>query len=130
MWFDVQAALAEIRRPDASGASSGEVRGIPRVAHVAHVARSPVPKSGNPRETPRSPDGLTPNRRDPFEQRAVVLVFDRYRWSQNARLGGATVDRSGPRIDQNAFAGIVISFRSRKAETRSISTCPPEADEG
>ena len=43
MWFDVQAALAEIESaPRATTAESP-----PRVAHVAHVARPPALKSEN-----------------------------------------------------------------------------------
>ncbi len=43
MWFDVQAALAEIE--GAPRATTAEPP--PRVAHVAHVARPPVLKSEN-----------------------------------------------------------------------------------
>jgi hypothetical protein len=43
MWFDVQAALAEIE--GAPRAAMAEPP--PHVAHVAHVARPPAPKSEN-----------------------------------------------------------------------------------
>ena len=44
MWFDVQAALAEIESAPRA-VSAAEPR--PRVAHVAHVARPPALKSEN-----------------------------------------------------------------------------------
>ena len=63
MWFDVQAALAEI---------DGDL--APRVAHVAHVARPPAS------ESEVLGDGgmgdLTPDERDHYEERAAILEFD------------------------------------------------------
>ncbi len=43
MWFDVQAALAEIEGPPRATTAESP----PRVAHVAHVARPPALKSEN-----------------------------------------------------------------------------------
>jgi hypothetical protein len=72
MWFDVQAALAEI-----------ECEPAPRVAHVAHVARIPAPESETvasgdrePEAAPHAPDDLSPDERDQYEERAAILEYD------------------------------------------------------
>ena len=73
MWFDVQAALAEIE---------GNTRSC--VAHVAHVARPPGLKSGNAQIGRHGPDkaipdtieGLSDDNRDACEERAAILEFD------------------------------------------------------
>ncbi len=52
MWFDVQAALAEIEGPPRATTAESP----PRVAHVAHVARPPALKSENAYRAGQDPE--------------------------------------------------------------------------
>ena len=47
MWFDVQAALAEIESAPRATTATTAAKPPPHVAHVAHVARPPALKSEN-----------------------------------------------------------------------------------
>jgi len=101
MWFDVQAALAEIGSEPTA-----------RVARVARVARNPVSNSktvdggkSGPESLPRALEDLTPDELDHYQERAAIMEYDaglpRAEAERRARLelvGGSDVSETKTRL--------------------------------
>ena len=102
MWFDVQAALAEIE--GAPGVTTAE--SPPRVAHVAHVARPQALKSEN---SPRA------------GQEAVTAILDAIRGGKRRPGPIATATGSGVTVTYQLLDRLIAEGRVAQAREGELS---------